>query len=125
MVRLTVPRIAQNLQLWGNEIGDAGMKSFSEALSSGALPQLTHLLLQQNQIGDAGLTSFSDALARGALTQLTTFDISYNKIGNAGLKSFSEALGRGALPSLKEVVVDNEKHPQLEAACQPRGIEIV
>ena len=40
--------------------------------------------------------------------------------------AFAEALSKGALASLKTIVVDakHERHPQLLAACQPRGIEI-
>ena len=44
---------------------------------------------------------------------------------DAQLVAFADALGRGALPAFKKVVVDvrHEDHPQLIAACQPRGIE--
>ena len=41
------------------------------ALVSGALPNLTVLYLQANQIGDAGLSSLADAVSSGALDKLT------------------------------------------------------
>ena len=59
----------QELQLFGNKIGDAGMKSFSEALAS-ALPKLKLLGLDGNQIGDEGMKSLSEALASGVLAKL-------------------------------------------------------
>ena len=46
-----------------NNIGDTGLASLSEALSSGALPQLKDLFLGYNQISDARLISLSGPLA--------------------------------------------------------------
>ena len=45
---------------------------------------------------------------------------------DVGLQAFADALGKGALASLKTIIVDtkHKNHPQLVAACQPRGIEI-
>ena len=50
-----------------------------------------------------------------------------NQIGDAGLTALAKAVESGALASLKKIVVDtkHERHPQLVAACQPRGIKIV
>ena len=49
-----------------------------------------------------------------------------NQIGDAGLSALADALGKGALASLEKIIVDSEheRHPQLVAACQPRGIQI-
>ena len=47
-----------------------------------------------------------------------------NKIGDVGLQAFADALGKGALAQLKNLVVDEEEHPALKAACQARGIEL-
>ena len=49
-----------------------------------------------------------------------------NKIGDAGLTALAKAVEGGALPSLEEIIVDvkHMRHPQLVAACQPRGITI-
>ena len=49
-----------------------------------------------------------------------------NQIGHAGVTALANACATGALPSLKKIVVDtrHERHPQLMAACKPRGIEI-
>ena len=49
-----------------------------------------------------------------------------NKIGDVGLQAFADALGTGALASLEKIIVGSEhkRHPQLVAACQPRGIQI-
>ena len=47
-----------------------------------------------------------------------------NQIGDAGLAAFAKAVESGALVSLKTLVVDDEEHPALKAACQARGIEL-
>ena len=76
----------------------SGVATKVEIRQFGALPSLQILILERNQIGDAGLKEFA-----------------------AALMSCS-----GALPALKKIVVPSglEQHPQLVAACQPRGIEI-
>ena len=62
--------LLQELHLSWNQIGDKGMKSFSDVLSSGALLQLTDLGLNENQIGDEGMKSLSEVLGSGALANL-------------------------------------------------------
>lgn len=52
----------------GNPISDAGMQTFSAALTSGTLAQLQGLVLYGNRIGDVGMQAFSDAIAGGALS---------------------------------------------------------
>ena len=54
-----------------------------------------------------------------------TLRLDMNQIGDTGLTALAKAVESGALASLKKIVVDDESHPQLVAACQPRGIEIV
>ena len=71
------------LRLASNKIGDEGMKSFSDALGRGALPQLKVLGLNRNKIGDAGLASFSGVLASGALPALRDVYLGGNP-GDAG-----------------------------------------
>ena len=45
-----------------------------------------------------------------------------NKISDAGLTALAKAVESGALPSLDTLLVDDEEHPALNAACQARGI---
>ena len=61
----------QELSLWGNKIGDAGLTALAKAVESGALPQLEKLWLGGNSIGDAGLSALADVVSRGALDHLT------------------------------------------------------
>ena len=88
--------------------------------------QLRQLKLDGNQIGDKGLEALSGALATGAMPQLRELRLNNNKIGDAGVEALAKAAATGALPRLKEIWVDNKhmQHPQLVAACQPRGIAI-
>ena len=53
-------------------------------------------------------------------------DLGRNRIGDAGISALASACAGGSLPSLKKIIVDYKhmRHPQLMAACQPRGIEI-
>ena len=64
--------------------------------------------------------------ASGALPKLESLKLALNSIGDVGIAALATALGSGALASLKEIMVDSKhmRHPQLVAACQPRGIRI-
>ena len=48
-----------------------------------------------------------------------------NQIGDAGLTALAKAVESGALAQLKNLLVSDEEHPALKAACQARGIELV
>ena len=49
-----------------------------------------------------------------------------NQIGDAGVIALADACASGSLLALKEILIDAKhmRHPQLVAACQPRGIAI-
>ena len=47
-----------------------------------------------------------------------------NNIGDAGLTALAKAVESGALASLRTLVVDDEEHSALKAACQARGIDL-
>ena len=114
------------LHLHGRGLDDSSMKHLALFLASGALASCQKLFLTKNQIGDSGVEALAQACAGGALASVTILALSSNKIGDKGLEALSGALATGALPSLKKIVVDtrHERHPQLMAACKPRGIEI-
>ena len=82
------------------------------------------LVLNKNKISDAGLTAFAKAVESGALPQLKELNLYENQIGDVGMQAFAGAVSKGALASLKILVVDNEEHPALKAACQARGIDL-
>ena len=95
----------------------------------GSLAQLNRLDLMCNRISDAGMVSFSEAIARGSLASLKRLSLSANKISDAGIVAFAEALkptdkSPMPMPALETLCVDDEyvNHPQLVAACRPRGI---
>ena len=52
----------QELSLWGNQIGDAGITALAEACGRGALANCQFLSLERNQIGDVGMTAFAQAI---------------------------------------------------------------
>ena len=57
-------------------------------------------------------------------TQVLELRLYNNHIGDAGLTALAQAVESGALASLKTLVLDNEEHPALKAACQARGIDL-
>ena len=61
----------QELELYGNNIGDVGLTALARAVESGALASLEELQLWNNQIGDAGLSALAEAVGKGALDHLT------------------------------------------------------
>ena len=67
------------------------------------LPDLELLSLEENQISDAGITAFADAVSKGALPNLKELYLQDNRIGDTGISSFADAVSKGALPNLKEL----------------------
>jgi len=82
----------------------AEMVTLSSAISyahtSGALPQLEKLFLNDNQIGDAGVKSLAESCAGGGMASLTKLNLARNKIGDAGVKALADACAGGALSQL-------------------------
>ena len=64
--------LTQELSLYGNQIGDDGMRSLADAFAKGALAQVTFISLSSNNIGDDGLNKLAEALRKGALPALET-----------------------------------------------------
>ena len=82
----------QMLNLRDNQIGDAGMIKFSEALATGALANCQELQLWGNQIGDPGMIKFSEALATGALPVCTTITLSGNPASKEAQQAVKDAI---------------------------------
>ena len=78
------------LNLFGNQITDAGVASLSDALKQSTC-QLTTLDLDDNQITDDGVATLSEALKQSTCP-LATLVLRYNQITDAGVASLSEAL---------------------------------
>ena len=89
-----------------NQIADAGMISFSNAIKPtpqtplGSLSTLEYLILDDNAIGDAGLAALASACASRAMAKLETLHLFNNQIGDAGMQAFSTAIASGALLNL-------------------------
>jgi len=85
----------ENLNLYGNLLGDDNIKLIAEALGKNISYRLIYLSLGQNNIGDDSVPSIIDMF--NTCTGMRTFNLSHNKISNkfAGdlikkLKSHSE-----------------------------------
>lgn len=89
-------------------IGNAGIKTFSHAVTSGALPRLVRIFLSHNRIGDVGLTSFSQACRTSrTLRYLKHLDLCHNQIFDEGMKSFASSIASGAFPDLQVLLLDS------------------
>ena len=110
--------------VWRSAMAEAEWSMLVDALLQNT--SLVKVKLSSCELTDKQIASLADALGKGALPALVELYLQWNQIGDQGMAAFADALAKGALPSLKTVVVDNEhvRHPQLVAACEPRGIEI-
>lgn len=97
----------EELYLYDNRIGDAGVAALAAAVGSGSLPQLKTLDLGKNQIGDVGVASLATAADGGALTNVTRLALAANRIGDRGLEAVANACARGALPKLRMLYLDD------------------
>ena len=87
----------QELNLYGNQIGDAGLTALAKAVESGALDKLTVLHLGFNQITDDGFATLMPFLKKGGrLSNLTEFSIG-SGVTDKGMKEFADILSSGAL----------------------------
>ena len=119
------------LSLRRNQIGDAGMTAFSNALGNGSLRSLDILDLDNNQIGDVGMVEFSRQITIGSLRHLTELHLAFNQISDTGMVSFANAIKptpenpMGSLPACATILVEDGNPGNtapLEAACEERGI---
>ena len=71
------------------------MIEFSRGIGNGSLRQLAKLILYDNQIGDAGMIAFAEALKptdnfpMGSLRHLTELHFAFNQISDTGMVSFA------------------------------------
>ena len=84
----------RGLNLWGNDITDAGVKQLSSVLANS---QLSSLNLSGNDITVAGVKQLSSVLAN---SQLRSLNLMGNGITDAGVKQLSSVLANSQLSSL-------------------------
>eukprot|EP00966_Prymnesium_polylepis_P288819 6671218-Prymnesium_polylepis.1 len=100
------------------------MAKLCEALTIGALPNLSVFNMEGGNLNDAALCNLAQICASGALARVTQLHLKGNRIGNAGLKSLAEACAASAaLPSLETLILDenrlgDEGMIALGAACR-------
>ena len=109
----------ETLDLTGNDIGDAGMDSVSNALAGH--PKLKTLLVGYNGIKDANLANVLLAPSNnGCNGCLTAIDLSNNGIGDAGAGVLAAALGRNT--TLTELRLHNTEIGDIGADKLAAGI---
>jgi len=91
------------LEEWSASAGPDGGQ-LVEGLGVGALPAVTHLMLDNVRVGDAGASALAAALDRGALPRLKVLYLNSAAIGDAGLVALAPALRRR--PALEGLDLD-------------------
>ena len=94
---------------------DKAAVAVSKVIATGVLKKLEELNLRGNQIGDAGVTALAEAAGKGALPQLKTLYLNRNEIGDAGVMALAEAAGKGALPQLNKLYLSNNSNISQQA----------
>ena len=107
---------AQQLNLYDNQIGDAGVTALANACATGAMA-LTVLHLGGNNITDDGLATLMPLMQKdGKLSNLTAFSIG-SGITDKGMKEFSDLLAMGAMAQLQASSLLTALSPSPEAWC--------
>jgi len=95
-----LPRL-ENLSLFANSFGDAGVQAMCEGLGRGAVPSLRVLNLGFNMVGPVGSEALAAALHRGAMPKLAVLVLIHNPIGKQGMAALATSLRK--LPVLKRL----------------------
>ena len=82
--------------------GDGGVCAFASALTTGALPRLSLLDLDDNEIGAAGVYALMAAAAHKKLSRLEWLNLRRNDFGREGAIVLARHCRR-LLPSLREL----------------------
>ena len=98
---------AASLRLSQNRLTDAAVPPLVQAISSGAIPKLSFLALEDTQLTDAGLESLRDLLA-GRLSALKQFGIGHQITGH-GVNMIIELLADGHLKKLRTLYLQNNR----------------
>jgi len=78
----------------GSAAGPDGVLWLAEGLGAGALPAVTHLILNGVSMSDVGASALAAALDRGAMPRLKTLYLARAAITGAGLVALAPALQR-------------------------------
>jgi len=76
------------------------MGTLGMLLSTGSLPRLLRLFLDDNGFGDEGMQALLESLGRGAAPLLRTLYLNHNQFGPQGAEALAAALGRGSMRKL-------------------------
>ena len=100
------------LNLSGNNIGDAGASGLADLLKSNKI--LTKLKLSQNAIGEAGALQLAAGLKQGN-TPLTVLDLADNNIGDVGATCLADGLTTNK--TLREFNLSHNSIGDVGATC--------
>ena len=90
----------QSLGLASNNMGPSCVIELAHAIRQGAIPALTDLDLMSNEIDDDAMKALA---ACSTFTTLTRLNLVRNSIGSRGIEDFSSELIKGAFPRLVDL----------------------
>jgi Ran GTPase-activating protein (RanGAP) involved in mRNA processing and transport len=110
------------LSIYGNHIGDEGVRAICEAIQSNKETKLASLELGFNNIGQVGATSVAAmvAVTTGGLTKLS---LAHDELGEEGTKAICEALEQNK--TLKELNLRGSRYHARSVIGGPAGAKYV
>ena len=112
---------------WSDAQGVALVGALRAAHERGGLQQLEELNLYGNQMGDETAAALASLLEAGAMPKLKTLRLGGNRIGEAGMAALASAVRGGALPSCTYIVLfanPGSTAPVREAAARRGGMRV-
>ena len=113
---------------WSDAQGVALVGALRAAHERGGLQQLEELNLYGNQMGDETAAALASLLEAGAMPKLKTLGLGGNRIGEAGMAALASAVRGGALPSCERIGLGGghpgSAAPVKEAAAQRGGMRV-
>ncbi len=90
--RRTLLPLLEHLSLVDNQMGNAALGEFAQAVDKGSFTKLLHLNLGSNDVADEGCAHLALAFEHGGLASLIHLSLARNQVADGGLESLAHSL---------------------------------